>query len=195
MARYSEEQKKDMMFKLQIGVLLAVLGSIGYGLGPGLPKFLEHARKNKDKPWAPTWYLRVGRLMEATFREPQAREVYDEFYLNWSGDESQLTGLDSLEEYYKDAYDPKLHRWLWPAVATRYNPDSNPRPAWIGGEGAKPHPMLAEVLMRVVRMHEGERDYGPVRHMYKAVLAVFPPDCLGYKQAEEARKRDAGRSF
>lgn len=197
-SRLSEEQKNDLKIKIQIGIFLAIVAAAIYVVGPGLPKVLEYARKNKDKEWAPRWYLRIAKTYNSTFREKQAMEVCQEFYLNWSGDESRLPLDDALESLYGEKYDRERDRWIWPRVACNYvGRDAPKRPPWQGGEGAKPHELLPEILMMVIKQYEGERDYPPVRHILRASLApgVFTPGTKVYKRLEEAKIRDLVRGM
>jgi hypothetical protein len=195
-SRMSEEQKNDLKIKIQIGIFLAVILGALYAVGPGIHKFLDHARKNKDKKWAPEWYLRVAKVLHSTFREKESLKVCEEFYLVWSGDESKLPLAETLEAYYGERYDKQMHHWIWPAVAQQYVGKNAPkRPPWQGGEGAKPHPLLTDIMVMVIKHHEGERDYPPLRHIIRASLAAFPKETVAYKRLEEAQKRDIVRSY
>lgn len=189
MARMSEEQWNDLKFKITIGVILAIIGGSVYAVGPGLSKFVDRARARKTEPWAPKWFYNVGRVYEITGREPKALEVYKEFYLLYSGDERQLPGIEVALE----GYPHQDHYALVPTWASAYSEGS--RPAWVGGENAKPHPLMAAVLMRLSRIAEDKRDYQEARVFYRMVLHNFPEGTPTYTEAKKAEKRDISRGF
>lgn len=191
MARMSEEQWKDFKFKIGVGVVFLIVGACAYGIGPGLEKvFLQRARLRKTEAWAPEWYYKVGRVYEATFRTDKAVKVYEEFYLNWCGDERLIPALDEVMEESKFELE---HRTFFPEVAGRYTKDT--RPMWVGGEGAQPHPKLADVLMRLSRYEEDRRNFHTARYYYLGVLKCFPAGTQAHTQALAAQKRYASRSM
>lgn len=189
-ARYSDEQWKDLKTKVMVGLILAVIIGSGYSIGPGLDKFLDRARKRKTEEWAPRWFFNIGRIYESTWRKEKARAVYEEFYLTWCGDESKVEGLVTVAEETK--YETEYPNF-WPDVADRYTREN--RPAWVGGEGAKPHPLIADMLIRVSRMYEDDRIYPQCRYAFLCVLRCFPPGTKTYEQAQQAEKRSVSRSF
>ena len=81
---------------------------------------------------------------------------------------------------------------FWPEVAGRYTPET--RPAWVGGEDAKPHPLIADMLIRVSRMYEDDRIYPQCRYAFTAVLRCFP-GTPAHEAAQKAEKRSMSRSF
>ncbi len=191
MARMSEEQWNDLKFKITVGVILLIVGSAAYSIGPGLKKFVARARAHKTElAWAPKWYYNLGRIYEATWRKPEAEEVYKEFYHNYSGDEKLLQGIATVIEdtkYPQQDIIAFIPKWGGPG-----------RPTWVGGEGAKPHPLLADVLMRLSRMEEEQRNYQDSRLYYRMVLDnpdVFAPGTPAHVAAEAAKKRDISRGF
>lgn len=191
MARMSEEQWNDLKFKIGVGVVLLVVGSAAYGIGPGLKKFVAHARAHKTEPWAPKWYYNIGRIYEATWRRQEALETYKEFYFNYCGDERQLPGIGLVFE--ETQYPHTEHYAFVPIWAAQGG-----RPSWIGGENAKPHPLMADVLMRLSRDEEDKRNYIDARLYYRMVLDnpdVFPPGSKAHVEAEAAKKRDIQRGF
>lgn len=189
-ARYSDEQWKDMKTKLMVGIVLAVIGAAAYSIGPGLDKYLQRARLRKTEEWAPRWMYNIARIYEATWRKEKAQAVYKEFYLTYCGDESKIEALETVREDLKWDID---FNSFWPDVALEYNKDN--RPAWVGGEGAKPHPLMASVLIRVSRMYEDERIYPQCRYAFTCVLHCFPNDSKNIELAQRAEKRSVSRSF
>lgn len=187
MARMSEEQWNDLKLKITIVVILLIVGSAAYAIGPGLNKFVLHARANKTADWAPKCYYWIGRIYETTWRWPQAEEVYKEFYHNYSGDEKLLEGIGVVFEdidYPHQDYYAMIPKWA-----------GESRPSWVGGEGAKPHPLMAEVLMRLSKHEEEARNYIDARLYYRMVLENFPRENPAFALAEAAKKRDLSRSF
>lgn len=189
-ARYSDEQWKDLKTKILVGIILLVVGGSAYSIGPGLEKYLDRARRQKTAEWAPRWYYNIARIYEATWRKEKARAVYEEFYLTYCGDESKIEALDAVIEETKWNTE---QRSFWPDVAGRYSPES--RPAWVGGEDAKPHPLMADVLVKVSRMYEDERIYPQCRYAYLCVLRCFPEGTKAYEAAKKAEHRAVQRSF
>ncbi|MCO5168049.1 MAG: hypothetical protein M9894_17025 [Planctomycetes bacterium] len=187
----SEEQWNDLKFKITIAVVLLVVGGCVYAIGPGLEKFRDRARLRKTEPWAPEWYFKIGRIYEATWRMDKAVDVYQEFYLHWSGDEQQFRY--ELNEVLEEAKFDLDFISFYPDVAGRYTKDT--RPAWVGGEGAKPHPLMAEVLMRLCRFEEDRRNYHTARYYYLVVLKCFPEGTQAHKDALAAQKRYAQRGM
>lgn len=193
----SEEQWKDLKFKIQIGVFLAIVGAAIFAIGPGLVKFADHAKKHRTEPWAPKWLYNVGRLYEMTGRQDKAKAIYEDFYLIYSGDESKVDFSQVRAEMpkvrNKNEEDPN-DRWYVPWVAARYTPET--RPAWVGGEGAAAHPLLAMVMYRMLKMYEEDRNYMEVRYLYRAVLYTnLGAGTEGYQRMDESKKRDIVRSF
>lgn len=188
MARMSEEQWSDLKFKITIGVILLIVGFAVYSIGPGLDSlYLKRARTHKAEPWAPKWFYNVGRIYEATGRMPKALETYKEFYFNYCGDEKQLPGIEvafEATEWGNTENYALVPQWA-----------GGSRPSWVGGEGAKPHPMMADVLMRLSRHEEDQRNYPQARLYYMMVLENFPAGSPAYVQAEAAKKRDVARGF
>lgn len=183
----SEEQWKDLKTKITVAVIIGIIAACGYAIGPGLMKFVDHARKHKTEPWAPKWYYNVGRIYEATWRAPKAMEVYEDFWRNYSGDEAALSDLFVMIEDIK--YDT-----AYPSLVPLFL-SKNPNREWVGGPGAKPHPLMADVLMRLSKMEEERRQYQEARYYYSAVLYCFPSGTAAYTAAEQAKKRDLARGF
>jgi hypothetical protein len=183
----SEEQWKDLKMKLTVGVIIAVIGSCVYAIGPGLEKFVDYARDNKNTDWAPRWYYNVGRVYEATWREQKARAVYEDFWKHWSGDERAIPELATMMEDIK--YEAQAYAFV-PIWAVKH-PDRE----WIGGPGAAPHPLMADILMRLSKMEEDKRNYQEARYYYSCVLYCFPSGTDAYAAADKAKKRDLSRGF
>lgn len=79
MAR-SEQQKKDLKFKLYMfGMLAAVLVPV-LALGPLLPKVLDSYRKKPLDPKTPERYLQIAYIQKATLREEEALATLKEFF-------------------------------------------------------------------------------------------------------------------
>lgn len=182
----SEEQKKDLQTKITVALVVLIVGGAIYGIGPGLSRFVDHARSHKSEPWAPKWYYNIGRVYEATWREKDALKVYQEFYTLWSGDESKYDFVTVQEQAKQELDSPALVP-MWAA------PGREP----LGGPGAQPHPLMADVLMRLCQIEENRRDYQTARWYYTCVLVIFPQSLnpQAYARAEAAHKRDLSRSF
>ena len=203
MARYSEEQWKEFKFKLTLLVIVVVVGGAIAAAGPGLePIFLKRALAQKEQPWAPRWIFNVAKVMEWTFRSKRAKEIYEnEFYWNYRGNEAQEEGLARLaEEIYPNHENPEHFRYFlhWQVLPylTATDEEKRKQPEWVGGEFAKPHPLMAKVLNRVAKMYEERRDYLPMRHIHRAVQRCFKDvDPQAWAENEEAIKRDSMRSF
>lgn len=198
-ARYSDEQWKDLKLKIQLGIVALIVGVLAYLGGPGIGRIVNYSKKNKDKPWAAKWLYNCGRFMEMTWRDDKALELYEnDMYLLYCGDESKLDWEPVQKEMAfargkPDNLDPG-DRFFLPWIAQKYTPET--RPAWIGGEGAKPHPMLQAALYRVLKYYEDHRDSLRVQHIYKACRRtnVFPPEDEASKRMEDAERRGIMRN-
>ncbi len=194
-ARYSDEQWKDLKMKIQLGIVALIVGTAIFFVGPGLGKIVNYAKKNKDKPWAAKWLYNCGRLMEMTWRDDKALELYEnDFYLLYCGDESQIDWTEVQKEMAQAQGQPEKlsdsDRFFLPWIAAKYTPET--RPAWVGGEGAKPHPLLEAVLYRVLKFYENHRDSLRVQHIYKACLrppGIFPADAESHQRMIDAERR------
>ena len=195
----SEEQKQDRKVKLTVLAVVVVLGLCVYGIGPGLGKVLDHWRLKKNDPQAPVWYYRVATIYSSTFREAKAKEVWEEFYLTYSGNEANVEGLDVALQHMEMAPDDWPNRHFIPWIANRYS-ETNPRPAWlgvssdpkaplIGGENAKPHPLLQDVLYDYGKTFEDGRNYFEARHLYSCALYCFPGGTKVATKLEAAKLR------
>lgn len=189
MARMSEEQWNDLKFKITVGVIVLVVVGSAYGIGPGLKKFRASAiARRTELDFAPKRLYQIGRIYEATWRPAEALETYKQFYWNYCGDEKQLPGIgvvfEELNWQWTDNY-ALIPMWA----------GTPGRPSWVGGENAKPHPLLAEVLMRLSRIEEDKRNYSEARLYYRMVLDNFPAGSQAYVAAEAAKKRDVQRGF
>jgi hypothetical protein len=198
-ARYSDEQWKDLKMKIQLGILALVVGAAAYLGGPGIGKIVNYAKKNKEKPWAAKWMYNCGRFMEMTWRDDQALALYEtEIYPLFCGDESKLDWTQVQSEMAfargKQELSP-LDRYFLPWVVETYVPIET-RPPWIGGEGAKPNPVLQAALYRVLKHYEDRRDSLRVQHLYKACLrtGAFPPDDEASQRMLDAERRGIMRN-
>ncbi len=193
-ARYSDEQWKDLKMKIQIGILALVVGTLGFLGGPGIGKIVNYAKKNKEKPWAAKWLYRCGRFMEMTWRDEQALKLYEnDFYLLYSGDESKLdwstVQQDMANARGKGEVLLPADRCFLPWISQAFTPES--RPPWVGGEGAKPDPLLQDVLYRVLKYYEDHRDSLRFQHIYKACLktGAFSSDAEATQRMLDAERR------
>jgi hypothetical protein len=196
MARRSEEQWKDIKFKLTVFVVLATVVTTVVCVGPGLrPIFLERARKNLDKPWAAVHMYNIARLEEMTMRRDNAMEIYSEIYINFAGNEQELDGIErALAELGSEGDEEKY--FLAPWLATQYDlpgeEAENPRPNHQ--IGPKPHKMVPKALMRLGEYLEDHKDYVKTRHLFRAIKYCFP-GTQEANEAEAALLRDVQRSF
>lgn len=200
--RYSEEQWKELKFKLTLLVVILIVGGAVAGAGPGLePIFLKRAIERKTEPWAPKWMLNIARLEEWTFRRKRAKELYEnEFYWAYRGNESINEGLAALvEELYSEQDDPDRWKYFLPWKVAPYldaaDEAGKKQPEWIGGEFAKPHKLMGPMLLRLARMYEDDRDYISMRHIHKAVKYCFKDDAEVVTQVDEAIRRDSVRQY
>lgn len=182
MAR-SEEQKKDLKLKLYLAATVLVLGGVGYAVGPGLPKLVEKQLRKPEHPNTPKFVAFAAGLMDVTYRKEQALETIKSFYLLYSGDELNFEPLRlAAEEAHTESkypihgqFAPEHLSTFLPWISNQYDDDTKRRPRWIGGEGAKPHPKLADVLIRLARIYEYEdKNYPYAQHIYRCVKHAFP---------------------
>ena len=197
MARRSEEQWKDLKFKIQVSVVLAIVIGTAICVGPGLePIFLKRARKNLDKPGAPVHMYRIARI-EETMRRDKAMEIYREIYINYAGDESSLDEIGEVLATIGKYDDPENY-FLAPWLATQYDlpgEDEDGKPTRPNHQtGSRPHPLVGEALLRLALFLEDHKDYTKTRHLFPMLIAVFPGTEVA-KQAESAMLRDVQRSF
>lgn len=200
--RYSEEQWKEFKFKLTLFIVVVVVGGAAAAIGPGLePLFLKRAREKKTEAWAPRWMYNIARIEEATFRLPRAKELYEqEIYWLYRGNEAQYEPLAAMiETEYADNDDPDRYRYFLPWLVWPYldssTEEGRKQPDWVGGEFAKPNPIMGRVLNRVAKIYEEKRDYIPMRHVHKVMKYSFKEDAEAWAEGEEARLRDSTRSY
>lgn len=182
----SEEQKKDLQVKLTVGAIVLVIGLCIYAIStPGLDTIKQKLLAKPNDPQTPTWLYRIGRIYEATWRRPKAEETYRDIYYLYSGDEKSLAGIAaSIEDSG------------WPAATYCLVPKwENPNRQWIGGEGAAPHPIMADVLLQLCKLSEEDRNYQEARFYYLNVLNNFPAGTEAHTKALDAEKRDKSRAF
>jgi hypothetical protein len=180
----SEEQWKDLKLKITLAVIVAIVGASVYGVGPGLDKFAARELQHAKEPGVAKKIYNIGRMYEATWREKKALDLYQKAYYVYAGDESKLQGIAQAQDetkMYEDSY----------ALI----------PFWAGGrpqdsftEGQAPDPVMGDILMRVGRWQEDQRNYGEMRYLYKCVMYCFPGSAAA-KEAELGIKRDLGRSM
>ena len=199
MARRSEEQWKDLKFKLTVLVTLALIVGAVVCVGPGLrPIFLERARKNMDKPGTAKRMYQIARLEEATMRREKAMEIYSEIYINFAGDETQMDGITKVLESLGKEDTPEEH-FLAPWLANQYalpgEEGEGEKPARPNHTiGPKPDPIVADALMRLGLFFEDHKDYIKTRHLFPMIKECFP-GTEAAKEADAALLRDVQRSF
>lgn len=200
--RWSDEQWKEFKFKVTLLVILAVVGLAVAAGGPGIEKFfLKPAMDKKTEPWAAKRVLQVCQVMEWTARRQRAFEIYEtDFYFNWRGDESKLQGLKNfVEQKYAGEDDPEAWAYFVPWQIHPYLGKEEPPPAWVGGEGAKPHAVFPRGMLNLIEIYEDRRTYTPMRHILHALRHCF--ETGEFTQAdvkidlEDAIKRDAMRAY
>jgi hypothetical protein len=182
----SEEQKKDLQMKITIAVVVIIIGAAIYSIStPGLERLRQKAMASPTEPWAPEWMYKIARVYEATWRKDKALETYKDFYYLYSGDERRLEGIQVTidESQFGGASYSLIPRW------------ENMNRTWVGGEGAQPHPLMADVLLQMCKICEDDRNYPEARFYYMNVLNCFPAGTEVYNRAKEAEKRDKGRAF
>jgi hypothetical protein len=193
----SEEQKNDLKMKVGVGITLAIVGGLIYFLGPGLPTFLEEARKNREKPGSAERMYNVAKLMSMTMRDKEAQEIYDEMYLHYSGYDWEVDFEPVMEEL---GYDDYAQAFYLPWIMERFDglpgdddPDiRNPRPKPVSKE---PHPLLGKVLYEKAMHFERERNYFKSNHIWSVLYNLWPSGSWENVEAGKARKRAMQRSF
>ncbi len=202
MAR-SEEQKKDLKLKLYLAATVVVVGASIYAVGPGLPKLVERQLRKPEHPTTPKFVAFAAGLFDVTYRKEQALSTIRSFYLHYSGDELNFEPLRrAAEDAHSEAKYPIYERFtpehlatFLPWISSEYDEEARPRPKWVGGEGAKPHPKLADVLIRMARIYEyEEKNYEYAQHIYRCVKHAFP-ETEAAKSAQAGMIRAATRSF
>jgi hypothetical protein len=187
----SEEQRKDLKFKvIAATILFTVLGSI-YMIGPGLESVvLKRARANRDKPWAKKHVYYVGRIYEATFRDNKAKEVYEkDFYPYYCGDEEQIDAFYEVQEDTGIWADEYLYFLPW--VASTYTEENRPKPLSVKPD----EEFFPEVLLQLAKIYEGEKLYQQSDHVFYCVKRVWPNNADLQERADKAIKRRAQRSY
>lgn len=198
MARLSDEAKKDRKVKIVVGLILFVIIGFGFGIGPGLPRVLDHAREHRTEPWAAQRYLHIAFVMEMTFREDKAMEIYDEFYLLWGGKDWE----EDFSEVLGELHDNEHYGYYFPQVNARYDgfpgideddPDIvNRRPAPLSDTR---HPLFGQALIKRAKYFEGQRLYSESRPMFACLFFMWPPGSPEHTEGEQGRRRAALRSF
>lgn len=199
--RYSEEQWKEIKFKITLLVIVVVVGLLVVGAGPGLePVFLKRAIERKNEPWAAKRMLDIAKLEEMTFRRKAARRIYeDEFYWAYRGNEAANEGLQKMiEEQYEtrdDIDDAERYRYFLPYKVWPHLDAGTQPPPWVGGEFAKPDKTFAEGMLRLARQMEDDHDYVNMRHLHQAILYALSDDPKIKAEIEESIKRDKTRAY
>lgn len=199
--RYSEEQWKEIKFKITLLVIVLIVGAAIAGAGPGLePFFLKRAIAHKTEPWAAKRMLDIAKLEEMTFRRKAARRIYEEeFYWAYRGNEAANEGLQKMvEEQYAsrdDVNDPERFQYFLPWKNWSYIDSGTTPPPWVGGEFAKPDKYFAQGMLRLARQLEDDHDYVNMRHLHQAILYALSDDPKIKAEIEEAIKRDKSRAF
>ena len=190
MARMSEEQWKDLKLKIIVGVILLTLGLSAYAVGPGLPKFLDYARKHNKEPWAPKWYYRIAKVMEASWRRDQAQEIYVEFVMTFGDDKTVDFEPGLTYERHPGDHFAYPYYLPWKAHELWAQDKEWPDPVQKADR---------ELLGKVLRAHfeylEDEKKYPEMRHLLGCIKNMWPPGSPTQQFGELAHIRDATRSF
>lgn len=169
--RLSEEQRRARKQQLAITATLTVVLGSAWLLGPGLRRVVvPHARAHRGEPWAAEWLYRVAQLESHTLRREQAQALYVEIWRDYAGDElSNEDLLAAIDAHYPGSDRP---RSFLPWEVER-SPDGE-RPPWVGGEGAQPHPRLADALLEHALFYEDHRLYVESTYLFRMIDRCFP---------------------
>lgn len=183
MARYSRDQIRDIKNRLALTAVAAAVGGGVFLFGPGLENVVANAREHRAEPWAPERMVQVAQVMSWTFREERAIEIYEEFYLAYSGDE-ELVDFGEVTEYEVNSY-------FIPAIARRYD-EEHPRPKRVG---EKAHPLLGKVLAAYAMHWERRRRYDISDHIWLCLERLWPPGSPEQQFGADGIRRSMLRSF
>lgn len=181
---YKQDRVRAIKFRVSMFALACAVGSGVWAVGPGLERLLDTAREHKTEAWAPTRIWRVAQFMEWTFRERRAQEIYEEFYLLYSGNEG-------LVDFWEVTTDEEQSYYL-PWVASRYDPETRPRPQRIGEAR---HPLLGQVLAAHGKYCEQTKRYEKARHIFRCLGHTFEPGSEAHQEYVDFTVRDALRRY
>ncbi len=125
----------------------------------GINRFLDNAWEHADDAKSPERVLFWAKLMNNTYREPEAEAVLEKWLDHYGGDETEK--------------DPQLRFITWKAYP--YN-EEHPRPPQHGEDYRKePHPSTSTVLILYGERMERLHYYQNSGHIYGIILnETFP---------------------
>lgn len=194
MGQMSEEQKKDLKFKVVAGTFILIVGGTLLAIGPLLPKVMENTRKHKTEANAPARYYYIGLIYTYTFRKEQAKKVFDEFWLLY-GDDTTNESLDweavAVDSAFKED-EPYYMPWIVRTMNEKDPPEDRPAPVRTG---AKERELLGKVLAIQAKYFKDKRSYYESDHLYSCLNSLWPAGSEAQKIGADGIKNKKMRSF
>jgi hypothetical protein len=191
MAR-SEEQKKDLKFKLYVAVSLAIILIPILALGPMLPKIIRKYESTPTQPDSAKRMLLGIQIQASTMRADAAKKNLEKWITLFVEEDSRDWDavMDGSGEFTMKKYemgDGLLEQgftpWLWPDTE---------RPAPVASANDK---LVAQALDLYGVLLEDAKEYPKAAHIYVCLSNMFAQDSEGQLAGEAGFKRCAIRSF
>lgn len=191
MAR-SEEQKKDLKFKLYVLGFLAMVGIPIVAIGPMLPNIIAKYEKTPTHPDSAKRMLIAIQIQNSTMRAEAAEKNLVKWITLFVDEESYEWDavMDGTGEFTMQKYgmgegleERGFTPWLWPETE---------RPAPVKPANQE---LVAEALDLYATMLEDKKEYPKVAHIYVCLANMFTQDSPGQLTGEDGFKRCAIRSF
>jgi hypothetical protein len=187
MARMSEEQKKDLKFKLGLAVLALCIAIPVCVIGPYIESVRDHYRDNAaTDPNAPTRLYWIATIQMNTGREEAGIKTCELFWELFMSDEEDwdLAEETSLHKYLDEV---PLSYMYWKLTEDE---DEKKAPVALADKE-----VVAKVLVLLGNYFEGEHNYERSDHLMGALRAFWPEGTEGRIQGDKGLTRSQGRSF
>ena len=190
MAR-SEEQKKDLKFKLYAALTIAIIAAPILALGPLLPRILKSYETKPTHPDSPKRMLMCIQIEANTMRAESARKNLEKWITLFVEEDSRdweavMSGTAEFTMMKYDMNNGLLEQGFTPWLF----PEGRPAPVAKANDA-----LVAEALDLYGTLLEDTKEYPRAAHIFICLANMFPQDSVGQLAGEDGYKRCAVRSY
>jgi len=190
MAR-SEEQKKDLKFKLYVAGFLTIIAIPILALGPMLPRIIKKYETTPTHPDSAKRMLMCIQIQASTMRADEARKNLEKWITLFAEEESRdwepvMSGTAEFTMMKYEMGDGLSEQGFTPWLF----PESRPAPVVAANDA-----LLGEALDLYGTMLEESKDYPKAAHIFICLANMFPQDSIAQLAGEDGHKRCSIRSY
>lgn len=195
----SEQQKKDLKFKIWCAVTVVIIATPILLIGPGISMVRDNYSKKPLDPVTPKRFLTIAKIQNNTMRPEGAKETLEEFFTKFVDEEQYdfsgvYEGYGIKIKYYPDGLAYGDHAFAGTGFTPWLFPEE--RPAALQNADKKTLGEALDLYAKVLEdVEQKQKGYMKASYIYTCMLNMWDQGTPGHEAALDGRKRISIRAY